>query len=73
LIPIIAGANCGFRRISEMRDCNSASVAVGFAVFAAGVGDALGETSGEGDGIAAGTGDGVGVGVASAGVARRSR
>lgn len=44
-----------------MRDCSSASVAVGFAVFAAGVGDALGETSGEGDGIAAGTGEGEGL------------
>jgi len=73
LIPIIAGANCGLRRISEIRDCNSASVTVGFAVFAEGVGDALGETPGEGDGIAAGTGEGVGGGVAAAGVARRSR
>jgi hypothetical protein len=58
-----------------MRDCNSATVAVGFEVFVAGVGDALGEAVGEGEGLAAGTGDGTGVGVGDAvvAVALRSR
>ncbi len=58
-----------------MRDCNSVSVAVGFAVFAEGAGVALDGVSGEGDGMAVGTveGDGTGEGDAVAGVARLSR
>ena len=62
LIPIIAGASSGLRRMSVIRLCNSATVLVGFEVLVAdptGVGDTAGGTVGDCAGDATGLGSGV--------------
>src|SRR4029453_19488540 len=65
LIPIIAGASSGLRRISEIRLWSSPRVFVGFEVFGpalTGVGEAAGATAGDCEGNATGAGGGVGEG-----------
>src|SRR2546425_9440313 len=63
LIPTIADASSGLRKISAMRVCSSASVFVVLAIRAAVVGVGVGATTGDELGLGAGAGVGLGEGV----------
>ena len=66
MIPTIADARSGRRKICEMLDCRFGSVRVVVATAAdCGAGDGVGSGDGEGDGVGAETIAGVGVGVAA--------